>query len=64
MGIGFSAKSFQLLEGVRDNNTREWFHAHKADIKEHCQDPFAFLLDCSTQELSDHSVLKDKRCAA
>ncbi len=56
MGIGFSAKSFQLLEGVRDNNNREWFHAHKADIKEHCQDPFAFLLVCITQELSDHSV--------
>lgn len=56
MGIGFSAKSFQLLEGVRDNNTREWFQAHKADIREHCQDPFAFLLDCATQELSDHSI--------
>jgi len=56
MGIGFSAKSFQLLEGLRENCNREWFHAHKADIKEHCQDPFAFLLDIVTQELSDHSV--------
>jgi len=56
MGIGFSAKSFQLLEGLRDNNNREWFHANKVEIKEHCQDPFAFLLDCVTQELSDHSV--------
>lgn len=56
MGIGFSAKSFQLLEGIRDNNNREWFHANKAEIGEHCQDPFAFLLQCVTQELSDHSV--------
>jgi len=56
MGIGFSAKSFHLLEGLRDNNNREWFHAHKADIREYCQDPFAFLLDCLTQELSDHSI--------
>ncbi len=56
MGIGFSAKTFQLLEGIRDNNNREWFHANKVDIKEHCQDPFAFLLVCATQELSDHSV--------
>ncbi|GGX58613.1 TIGR02453 family protein [Litorimonas cladophorae] len=56
MGIGFSAQTFQLLEGIRDNNNREWFHANKAEIKEHCQDPFAFLLVCATQELSDHSV--------
>ena len=56
MGIGFSAKSFQLLEGLRDNCNREWYHAHKADFDEHCKDPFAFLLSCATQELSDHSV--------
>ena len=56
MGIGFSNKSFDLLEGIRDNNNRVWFHANKADIKEHCQDPFAFLLVCLTQELSDHSI--------
>lgn len=56
MGIGFSEKSFDLLEGIRDNNNREWFHANKAEIKEHCLDPFAFLLVCLTQELSDHSI--------
>lgn len=56
MSIGFSAKSFKLLEGLRDNCNREWYHAHKADIAEHCLDPFAFLLTCVTQELSDHSV--------
>lgn len=56
MSIGFSAKSFSLLEGLRDNCNREWYHAHKADILEHCVDPFAFLLTCATQELSDHSV--------
>ena len=56
MGIGFSAKSFKLLEELRDNCDREWYHAHKADIAEHGLDPFAFLLTCVTQELSDHSV--------
>lgn len=56
MGIGFSAKSFKLLEELRDNNNREWYHAHKAEIDEHCRDLFAFLLDCLTQELSDHSI--------
>ena len=56
MSIGFSAKSFSLLEGLRDNCNRDWYHAHKADILEHCVDPFAFLLTCATQELSDHSV--------
>jgi uncharacterized protein (TIGR02453 family) len=56
MGIGFSARSFKLLEELRGNNNREWYHAHKAEIDEHCRDPFAFLLDCLTQELSDHSI--------
>ena len=56
MSIGFSAKSFKLLEELRDNCNREWYHAHKADIAEHCLDPFSFLLTCVTQELSDHSV--------
>lgn len=56
MGNGFSAKSFQLLEGLRDNNKRDWYLEHKPDILEHCVDPFAFLLDCLTQELSDHSI--------
>jgi len=56
MSIGFSAKSFKLLEQLRDNNNREWFHAHKAEISEHCQEPFTFLLQCLTQELSDNSI--------
>lgn len=56
MSIGFSAKSFSLLEGLRDNCNREWYHANKADIAEHCIDPFAFLLTCVSQELSDHCV--------
>jgi len=56
MGIGFSAKSFSLLEKLRDNCNREWYHANKADIAEHCIEPFAFLLTCVSQELSDHSV--------
>ena len=56
MGIGFSAKSFKCLEDLRDNCNRDWYHAQKAEIAEHCLDPFAFLLVCVTQELSDHSV--------
>jgi len=56
MGIGFSAKSFQLLEGLRDNCNREWYLEHKPEILEHCVDPFRFLLECVTRELSDHSI--------
>ena len=56
MSIGFSAKSFKLLEELRDNNNREWYLTHKAEIDEHCRDPFIFLLNCLTQELSDHSI--------
>ena len=56
MSIGFSTKTFKLLEELRDNNNREWFHAHKTEIDEHCREPFIFLLNCLTQELSDHSI--------
>ena len=56
MSIGFSAKSFKLLEGLRDNNNRAWYQDHKSDIDEHCREPFIFLLNCLTQELSDHSI--------
>ncbi len=56
MGIGFSAKSFQLLEELRDNCNREWYLEHKPEILEHCVDPFRFLLECVTRELSDHSI--------
>lgn len=56
MGIGFSAQTFKLLEALRDNCNREWYHANKPEIIEHCVDPFAFLLTCVSQELSDHSL--------
>ena len=56
MSIGFSVKSFKLLEQLRDNNNREWYLAQKAEIDEHCRGPFIFLLNCLTQELSDHSI--------
>ncbi len=30
---GFTAKSFELLEGLEANNDKDWFHEHKADFE-------------------------------
>ena len=50
---GFSSESFALLRGLEANNERDWFHARKADIKAHVQEPFAALLEALTNRLSD-----------
>lgn len=40
----FTDKSFRFLRALARNNTREWFHAHKADYEAHLREPFQRLL--------------------
>lgn len=40
----FSAASFRFLQRLARNNTREWFHEHKADYEAHVRAPFQHLL--------------------
>ncbi|RNF85341.1 DUF2461 domain-containing protein [Montanilutibacter psychrotolerans] len=40
----FSDASFKFLKGLARNNSREWFHAHKADYDEQVRAPFQRLL--------------------
>lgn len=44
MASYFSDKSFRFLRGIARNNTRAWFHAHKADYEAHVRAPFQRLL--------------------
>ena len=40
-----SKTSFDLLDQLARNNTKDWYDAHKADIKTHCLAPFGEMLE-------------------
>ena len=40
----FHRKAFELLEELAENNTREWYHEHKNQIKAELLEPFAETL--------------------
>ncbi len=40
-----SKTSFKLLRDLAANNNKEWYDAHKADLKEHCLTPFGEMLE-------------------
>ena len=44
MSSYFSQASLKFLRSLARNNSREWFHAHKADYKAHVRAPFQRLL--------------------
>ncbi|MEM9850774.1 MAG: DUF2461 domain-containing protein [Pseudomonadota bacterium] len=56
MAQGFDNRSLSLLSELAANNNRDWFHAHKDDIKARVQEPFADLLEALTNRLSDAAV--------
>jgi len=51
--FGFTAKSFEFLEGLSANNEREWFNANKATFKGKLEAPFLELLETLSERLSD-----------
>lgn len=44
MSTYFSVASLKFLRSLARNNSREWFHAHKADYETHVRAPFLRLL--------------------
>lgn len=40
----FTQKSFDLLQELSDNNTRDWFHGHRDEVDTHLREPFAAVL--------------------
>jgi uncharacterized protein (TIGR02453 family) len=48
-----SEKSFQLLGQLAQNNDKEWYDAHKEDIKIHCITPFGEMLEHVSNRLID-----------
>jgi uncharacterized protein (TIGR02453 family) len=51
--LGFSSTSFDFLKALEANNNKVWMEANRSSVKEHLQDPFAFMLECASRELSD-----------
>lgn len=54
--IGFSKTSFDLLKALEANNNKVWMAQNREAVKDHLLDPFAFMLDCISRELSDHDL--------
>ena len=48
-----SETSFALLTELAANNSKEWYDAHKADIKTHCLTPFGEMLEHVSNRLID-----------
>lgn len=50
---GMTDKSFALLAELESDNTKEWFDAHREDMREVVQGPFADFLQAVTNRLAD-----------
>lgn len=48
----FTDKSFQLLRELTENNTKDWYQAHKSEIEAELLTPFAGVLDAVSVQLS------------
>jgi uncharacterized protein (TIGR02453 family) len=42
---GFSKETFKFLHGLRKNNNKEWFEAHRADYEENLREPSKSLAE-------------------
>lgn len=47
--------SFSLLSELAKNNAKDWYDAHKDDIKTHCMTPFGAMLEHVSNRLVDSS---------
>ena len=53
MSFNFTRKSFDLLEGLEENNDKEWYHEHKEDFIAYLREPFADVLERASDRLAD-----------
>ncbi|MDQ3511857.1 MAG: DUF2461 domain-containing protein [Pseudomonadota bacterium] len=56
MSTYFTDASFRFLRTLERNNSREWFHAHKADYETHLREPFQRLLTDLQPALAEVSM--------
>ncbi len=49
----FAQKSVDLLRGLQKNNSKEWFDAHRDEVKTMLQQPFEDMLEAATAQLTN-----------
>lgn len=56
-GPRLSRKAFSLLEGLAADNSKEWFHAHKAEFRAEVLEPFGVVLEAVSERLHDADLV-------
>jgi len=54
--LGFTPKTFELLEGLAANNEKAWYDDHRHDFEAYVRKPFALVLELVTERLEDTNV--------
>jgi uncharacterized protein (TIGR02453 family) len=54
--IHFTAKTFELLQGLAANNEKAWYDEHRDEFDAHVREPFAMTLELATDCLSETPV--------
>ncbi|MEO1299227.1 MAG: DUF2461 domain-containing protein [Cyanobacteria bacterium J06636_16] len=54
--LNFTQKSFDLLEGLAENNDKTWYDEHRKDFEAYLREPFAEVLQEATDRLSETEV--------
>jgi len=54
---GFTPETTEILMGIRMNNTKEWYQAHKEDYAAHVRNPMVLLADecCAFMQQMDNA---------
>ncbi len=55
-GHGFTEKSFAVLDGLAENNDKDWFHAHRDEFETYVESPFLGLLADLTDRLASSDL--------
>ena len=53
MTLNFTRKSFDLLEGLTENNEKAWYDEHRDDFEAYLRAPFANVLELASDRLSE-----------
>lgn len=53
---GFSEASFKFLHGLKSNNTKEWFEAHRADYEDDLREPSKRFVSAMGRELAKEKL--------
>ena len=53
MTLSFTRKSFDLLEGLKENNEKAWYDEHREDFDAYLREPFAEVLEMASDRLAE-----------